>query len=104
MEDEDEEEDVSSYWMSLRNRDFSGNWNTKQQIDLCEQLGLGGAMDRTVVTQTTERMDPNTVWYYRGPSAVGRIECHNVQTFCTLMFSDNYTDRGGINEKYSYED
>jgi len=34
-EDEDEEEDISSYWISSWARNYSGNWNTKQQIDLC---------------------------------------------------------------------
>ena len=39
-EDEDEEEDVSSYWIKLGTRDYWGNWNTKQEIDLCGELVL----------------------------------------------------------------
>jgi len=36
MEDEDEEEDISSYCINSWARNHSGDWNTKQQIDLCE--------------------------------------------------------------------
>jgi len=50
----DEEEDLSSYWMILRNSYYSGNSNTKQQINLCGELALEGNMGRTIVTQTTE--------------------------------------------------
>jgi len=39
-EDEDEEEDVSSHWIKLGTRNYWGNWNTKQEIDLCGELAL----------------------------------------------------------------
>jgi len=42
----------------------------------------------TVIFLTTE-----------GTGAVGRIERHNVHTFCTLMLSGIYNDRGCRNEK-----
>ena len=55
-EDEVEEEDVGIYQMNLRKKEYSGNWNTKHQFNLCEQVVLEGNMDRPVITQTTEWM------------------------------------------------
>ena len=53
-EDEDEEEDVGSYRMNLREKEYSEKLNTKQQIDLCVELALERTMDRPIVTQTSE--------------------------------------------------
>jgi len=35
---EDEEEDVSSNWMSFRKLENSGNWKRKHEIALCGEL------------------------------------------------------------------
>jgi len=41
----DKEEDVSSYWMTLRIQEDTGNWKRKQQIILCVEHALEEAMD-----------------------------------------------------------
>ena len=38
---EDEEEDVSSYWVTVRKIGDNGNWKNKQQMALCGELALG---------------------------------------------------------------
>ena len=46
MEDEDEEEeDISSYWIFLLTRSIPGH------IDICEEVALELTMDQTVVRQ-----------------------------------------------------
>jgi hypothetical protein len=42
---EDEEEDVSSYWIILRKRGDTGNWKKDHQIAAFGELALEGAMD-----------------------------------------------------------
>jgi hypothetical protein len=51
---EDVEEDVGIYRMNLRKKEYSVNWKTKQQINLCEQVALEGSVDRKVVTKTAD--------------------------------------------------
>jgi len=49
-EDEDEEEDVSSYWITFWTRDYSGNWNKKQEINHGGELVLEQTKKRHDVT------------------------------------------------------
>ena len=42
---EDEEEDVSSYWMTLREGESTRNWKNKHYTALCEKLNLEEAME-----------------------------------------------------------
>jgi hypothetical protein len=37
--------DISSYWMTLRKREDTGNRKRKHYIALCEELPLEGFMD-----------------------------------------------------------
>jgi hypothetical protein len=47
---EDEEEGVSIYWMTLGKREGTGNWNREHWIALCGEMAVEG----TVVRQTVE--------------------------------------------------
>ena len=40
------EENVNSYWVTLRKRENSGNWKMKQQIAPCGELALKQAKDQ----------------------------------------------------------
>ena len=40
-----EEEDVSSYWMTLTKQMDTGNWNRKRYIALCGELALEEAVN-----------------------------------------------------------
>jgi len=84
----------------LKKMEYSGNWKTKQHINLCEQVALEGKMDGHVVTQTTKWMYLNTVWHYRGHGRCrtsDRVpQCVHL---CTIKLSGNYIDRRGRNEK-----
>jgi hypothetical protein len=42
---EDEEENVGSYWMTLRKREDTNIWRRKRKIALCEELDLEEALD-----------------------------------------------------------
>ena len=42
---EDKEEEVSSYWMTLKKRGDTGNWNRKHWIALHGELAWEEAMD-----------------------------------------------------------
>jgi hypothetical protein len=42
---QDEEEDVSSYWMTLRKRECTGNWKGKHKMAVSAELALEEAMD-----------------------------------------------------------
>jgi len=42
---EDEEEDVSSYWMTSRKREDTGNWKRVHSIALCGELSSEDSMD-----------------------------------------------------------
>lgn len=42
---EEDEEDIRSYWMTVRKREDIVNWNSKHQISLCEELDLEEAVD-----------------------------------------------------------
>jgi len=64
--------------MSLRNRDYSGNLNRKQQIDIFGEVALEGTIARSVVTNNRILILYDTT---EGTGGVGRIECHNVHTF-----------------------
>ena len=44
---EDEEEDISSYWMILRKREGAGNLRWKHYIALCGELTGEEAMELT---------------------------------------------------------
>jgi hypothetical protein len=37
---EDNEKDVSSFWMILRKKEDIGNWKRKRSIALCRELAL----------------------------------------------------------------
>jgi hypothetical protein len=41
---EDEEEDVSSYWVALRKWDYAGNWMRKRWMAFCGELSLEEAV------------------------------------------------------------
>jgi hypothetical protein len=51
----DEEEDVSSYWAILREREDTGNWKRKHYVALCGELVLEEAMDLSSDTLPNER-------------------------------------------------
>jgi hypothetical protein len=42
---EDEEEGVSSYWMTLVKRENARNWNREHKIALCAEISLEEAVD-----------------------------------------------------------
>jgi hypothetical protein len=42
---EDDEKEVSSYWMNLRKKENTGNWKKKHQIALCGELALEEIVD-----------------------------------------------------------
>ena len=52
---ENEEGDVSSYWIKFWKRHYDGNVNKKQQIDLFGELALEWTMDRTDVKHLGEK-------------------------------------------------
>jgi len=82
----------------LLDRDYSGHWNTKQQIHLCRELVLEGTMERTVLTQTIKSMYINTVWLYRGHWRCWTDRVPQVANHFTIKLSGNYNDRGGRDE------
>jgi hypothetical protein len=43
---DDEEEDISSYWMILRKREGTESWKQKHQIAVCGELALEKAIDQ----------------------------------------------------------
>jgi len=54
---ENEEDDVSSYWIKFWTRHYDGNVNKKQQIDLIGELALEWTMDRTDVKHLGEKTE-----------------------------------------------
>jgi hypothetical protein len=40
-----EEEDVGSYWMNFRKREYPGYWKKKHYTALCGEVALAEAMD-----------------------------------------------------------
>ena len=63
---EDEEEGVSSYWMTLKEQKVVGKWKRKHYIALCGELALDEAMDMSYDTTEwtnewmNERMNEST--------------------------------------------
>jgi hypothetical protein len=53
---EDEEEDVSNYWKTLRKQEYTGIWRRKHYFPLSEELTLEEAMD---LSQEKLRDDEN---------------------------------------------
>ena len=50
----EEEEGVSSYFMTLRKRKDTGNGKEKRQVVLCEELSMEEATSLSCVKQTAE--------------------------------------------------
>ena len=85
--DDKDEDDVGINQINLKKKEYSENWTTRQQIDLCGELAFAWTTDRTEVTQRTE-------WMYllilydttERTGYVGRMDCHKLHTFCSLRY------------------
>jgi hypothetical protein len=54
---EDEEEDVSSYWIILRKREDVGYWKRKHKIALCGEIALEVAVDLSLEKLNSESIN-----------------------------------------------
>ena len=89
---EDEEEDVSIDWMTLRKREDTRNWKRKHQIALCGELDLERGCG-PVVRQTAEWM--NITWSkvkvkctFQGAAQYYRMQYAIVCKICNIKYTE----------------